>query len=104
MRKNRVKQGIQSIISNNSNPMKTNKSKQTNTSKLGLKEDEIRATFIVNQDNLNKLKALSWITRTPLKKIVDDAIKDYINDKKVKSLINKAFKLQKENNSFLNIQ
>lgn len=49
-----------------------------NTSKAGTKENETRATFIVNDDLLDKLKGISYWDRVPIKDLVDAALLEAI--------------------------
>lgn len=44
-----------------------------NKSKAGLKNEDIRATFIVNEEKLNKIKAISFWERTSIKNAVNYA-------------------------------
>lgn len=53
--------------------------------RAGLKDGWIRATFIVREENLSKLKALAYWERKGIKEVVDDALSSYLSDKKVKS-------------------
>lgn len=50
------------------------KKKGGNTSQLGTKENETRATFIVNQDHLKAIKALAYWQRTSIKEVLAEAI------------------------------
>lgn len=54
--------------------------------KLGLKEGWIRATFIVREEYLNKIKALAYWERKDIKQVVDEAMTEYLKNKKVKPL------------------
>lgn len=56
---------------------KTNNRTITSTSQLGIKEGETRATFIVNEDLLEKLKALSYWRRKQIKATLQDALEVY---------------------------
>lgn len=51
----------------------------TKTSQIGTKEKETRATFIVNEDLLEKLKSLAYWDRVLIKDIVNNAFEDYIS-------------------------
>lgn len=44
----------------------------------GTKEDETRATFIVNKKNLRKVKFISLIETKQIKDVIGEAIADYI--------------------------
>lgn len=50
----------------------------TKTSQIGTKEKETRATFIVSEDLLEKMKALAYWDRVLIKDIVNNAFEDYI--------------------------
>jgi hypothetical protein len=47
-------------------------------SQEGTKEGEIRATFIVREPLLDKLKAIAYWDRVMIKKVVDEALSSYI--------------------------
>lgn len=48
------------------------------TSQEGTKENETRATFIVNEDLLEKIKAVAYWERLLLKDVINTSIEDYI--------------------------
>lgn len=48
----------------------------TKTSQEGTKENETRATFIVNEDLLEKVKAVAYWERMLLKDVINSAIED----------------------------
>ncbi len=50
----------------------------TKTSQIGTKEKETRATFIVNEDLLEKMKALAYWDRVLIKDIVNQALEEHI--------------------------
>lgn len=50
----------------------------TKTSQEGTKENETRATFIVNEQLLDKLKAIAYWDRVLIKDVIDEAIRDVI--------------------------
>jgi len=54
--------------------------------KLGLKQGWIRATFIVREDYLEKIKALSYWERKDIKQVVDEALTEYLRAKKIKPM------------------
>lgn len=74
------------VVSDNND----SKSKETNTSKLGTKSGETRATFIVNEGQLELIKALALWDRENIKEIMFNALQNYIEnedfDKKEKAL------------------
>ena len=58
---------------------KATKKEITKTSQIGTKEKETRATFIVNEDLLEKMKSLAYWDRILIKDIVNNAFEDYIS-------------------------
>jgi hypothetical protein len=50
----------------------------TKTSQEGTKENETRATFIINEDLLEKLKAIAYWDRVLIKDVVNTALQDTI--------------------------
>ncbi len=54
--------------------------------KRGLQEDLIRATFILKQDYLEKIKAYAYWERLQIKDVFDDMCEQYFKDKKVRSV------------------
>jgi hypothetical protein len=50
----------------------------TKTSQIGTKEKETRATFIVNEDLLEKLKAVAYWDRVLIKDIINQALEEHI--------------------------
>ena len=58
---------------------KAAKKEITKTSQKGTKEKETRATFIVNEDLLEKMKALAYWDRVLIKDIVNAAIEEHIS-------------------------
>lgn len=53
------------------------------SSKEGLKDDYTRATFIVREDLLEKLKNYAWTERKTLKDTVNEMIEIYLEDKEI---------------------
>ncbi|MCU0323810.1 MAG: hypothetical protein MUF45_00950 [Spirosomaceae bacterium] len=51
-----------------------------NTVKAGLKEGETRATLILNESVIDKLKAIAYWDRITLKTVVDDALQSFIDN------------------------
>ena len=81
--------GLNSLLGDNNNEDKKSKSakvgrpktqfkKITKTSQEGTKEKETRATFIVNEELLDKLKALAYWDRKLIKEVVDVALQDAV--------------------------
>ena len=49
------------------------------TSQIGTKANETRATFIVNEGALEKLKAIAYWERLQIKDVVASALESYLN-------------------------
>jgi len=73
--------------------------KKNKTSKLGTKPGETRATFIVNEDQLEKVKAISYYDRISIKDVLSKALDDLFI--KRKSDLLKARKAYKNRNNNL---
>lgn len=58
---------------------KTSTKEITKSSQEGTKEKETRATFIVNEELLDKLKAIAYWDRELIKEVVDTALQDRVN-------------------------
>lgn len=54
--------------------------------KRGLQEDLIRATFILKQEYLEKIKAYAYWERLQIKDVFDDMCEQFFKDKKVRSI------------------
>lgn len=76
---------------------KKNNREITKTSQQGLKEGDTRATLIIKEDKLRKLKALSLVEGKPFKDIVDDMATAYLKDKDIPDAILKIIEKQEEN-------
>ena len=50
----------------------------TKSSQEGTKVNETRATFIVNEELLDKLKAIAYWDRLLIKDVVDSALQEYV--------------------------
>ena len=50
----------------------------TKSSQEGTKENETRATFIINEDLLEKLKAIAYWDRVLIKDVVNTALQDTV--------------------------
>jgi len=50
----------------------------TKSSQEGTKENETRATFIINEDLLEKLKAIAYWDRALIKEVVHTALQDAV--------------------------
>ncbi len=55
------------------------------TSYDGLREGWTRATFILREDYLEKIKSLAYWKRRNIKEVVDEALEEYLKGKKIKS-------------------
>ena len=51
------------------------------TSEIGVKEHEIRATFIVDKEKLEKLKALAHYDRSTIKELFDNVVDIFLNSR-----------------------
>jgi hypothetical protein len=58
---------------------------QTKTSYDGLREGWTRATFILREDYLEKIKSLAYWKRKNIKEVMDDVLEEYLKGKKIKS-------------------
>lgn len=68
-----------------------NKPKEiTKTSQIGTKEKETRATFIVDEETLDKLKAIAYWERLLIKEVANKAFIDAIKKYEAKNGIVKA--------------
>jgi len=56
----------------------TQTKKVTKSSEEGTKENEIRATFIINKELLEKLKAMAYWDRVLIKTVVNTALEEAI--------------------------
>ena len=73
--------------------------KKKDSNKIGLKENEIRATFVVDKNTLERFKTYSWVSDVPIKKLINEALNDYTRKEKICSLIDKAISVKKESNT-----
>ena len=53
------------------------------TSQKGLKNGWTRATFILRNDHLEKIKALAYWERKKVKEVVDEALEFYLRGKRI---------------------
>lgn len=73
--------GLSSLLGDNESSRgipKTTTKKVTKSSQEGTKEKETRATFIVNEDILDKLKAIAYWERKLIKEVVDAALRKIV--------------------------
>ena len=84
--------GLSTVLGEDKAP-ETTKREITKTSQIGTKPNETRATFIINEDTLEDLKALAWYERKTIKQVLNEALQGYIknikNIKHVKTLYKK---------------
>ena len=75
--------GLNSLLGDNEKPKrgrpKTSTREVTKSSQEGTKEKETRATFIVNEELLDKLKAIAYWDRKLIKEVVDTALQDRVD-------------------------
>ena len=57
---------------------KTSTREITKSSQEGTKENETRATFIINEDLLENLKSIAYWERILIKEVVDTALQEYL--------------------------
>lgn len=62
---------------------------KTKSSREGLQEGWTRATFILKEDHLEKIKALAYWKRKNIKEVMDEVLEVYLKGKKIKSRRNK---------------
>lgn len=85
--------GLSSLLGDNNPETKATKvgrpktqfKEVTKSSQEGTKENETRATFIVNEELLDKLKAIAYWDRVLIKDIINTALKDAIAKHEKKS-------------------
>jgi hypothetical protein len=58
---------------------------QMKTSYDGLREGWTRATFILREDYLEKIKSLAYWKRKNIKEVMDHVLEEYLKGKKIKS-------------------
>jgi hypothetical protein len=64
---------------------KTNFRETEKSSQEGCKEAETRATFIVNEADLEKIKAVAYWERLPIKEVIGAAIRGYVEKYEAKN-------------------
>ena len=74
--------GLNSLLGDNDKPKrgrpKTSTREITKSSQEGTKEKETRATFIVNEELLEKLKAIAYWDRKLIKEVVNTALQEAV--------------------------
>ncbi len=75
--------GLNSLLGDNDKPKrgrpKTSTREITKSSQEGTKEKETRATFIVNEELLDKLKTIAYWDRVLIKDVVNTALQDIVD-------------------------
>ena len=75
MSKKNFSQGLNSLLGENQEIASEKENMPTKIAKNNLKkEDEIRATFIINEKLLEKLKAIAYWERLKIKDVVNNAL------------------------------
>jgi len=84
MRKKDFRGGLDTLLGEDKAPETTKreitKRGITKTSQIGTKPGETRATFIINEDILENLKALAWYERKTIKQVLNEALQGYIKN------------------------
>ncbi len=96
MSKKDFKGGIDSLLGDKSIPRKRGRPRTqfkeiTKTTEIGTKEGESRATLIINDNQLETIKAIAWYERRKIKDVVSEALKKYIGSRDTK-VVNTATK------------
>lgn len=76
--------GLSSLLGEQPEPKKVGRpvtqfKEITKSSQEGTKENETRATFIVKEDLLEKLKAVAYWDRLLIKDVINEALQDAVN-------------------------
>lgn len=76
--------GLNSLLGEQPEPKKVGRpvtqfKEITKSSQEGTKENETRATFIVKEDLLEKLKAVAYWDRLLIKDVINEALQDAVN-------------------------
>lgn len=66
-------------------PRDLSKRKPDKTSQEGTKNNETRATFIINEELLDKVKALAYWEREQIKETINKALQSYVDKYESKS-------------------
>lgn len=83
MSKKNFTRGLNSLLGDQPDKLKrgrpvTQTKEITKSSQEGTKENETRATFIVNEDLLEKLKAIAYWDRVLIKDVVNNALEETV--------------------------
>ena len=83
-------EGLGSLLKKTTPKIEETAPKSVKSTKVGTKADETRATFIVNEEQLEMVKALALWERMNIKELIADAFELYIDsqsaEKKKKAL------------------
>jgi hypothetical protein len=75
--------GLNSLVGDYQSPRpgrpKTQTKEVTKSSQEGTKEGETRATFIINEESLEKLKAVAYWDRLLIKEVINTALEEYLS-------------------------
>jgi len=90
MSKKDFKGGINSLLGDQPDKKKLGRPKTSTriakkSSQEGTKENETRATFIVNEELLEKLKGIAYWERTLIKNVINTALKETVDKYEKKS-------------------
>lgn len=82
--------GVSSLMGDKPNSPKrgrpiTQTKEITKSSQEGTKENETRATFIVNEELLDKIKAIAYWDRVLVKDVLNTALQEYVDKKNPKA-------------------
>jgi len=90
----------QSMINNQNSPEKPQLTASAKTkmpqkrgfvsASAGLPEGYTRATFIIKQDHVDRLKALSYVNKSSIKELVDQAMTKFLKDRDVVTILMEA--------------
>lgn len=98
MSKKKFSEGINAILGEKETLRASSGEKKIQTLKGSNQSAEKRATFIIDKDLLEKLKAVAFWERENIKKILNDAISEYI-ERKGKMFIEEALMKFREKKS-----
>lgn len=90
MSKKNFKGGLDSLLGDQANLPKRGRPKTSTkqiskSSQEGTLDNEIRATFIVNEQLLDQIKAIAYWDRKLIKTVVDNAFNEYVDKYKKKN-------------------
>lgn len=71
---------------------KTSTKRSVESASAGLPDGYTRATFIIKQDHVDRLKALAYVNKTSIKDLVDQAMTKFLKDKDVATILMEAVK------------